>query len=166
MALMPSTLRRGRVALMVGCLSSIPVGNLAQAPPTALQHAIITPVDVKWKVLRPGAEIATVSGDPNTAGSPFVIRFRYHGKARIPPHWHPGDEHLTVLSGTFRIGMGERGDESATTMLGAGAYTFVPAKMPHYAWTEGDTTIQVHGIGPFVINYVNPADDPAKSGGK
>jgi len=163
---MPSVLRSGSLALLVGCLSSSYGGNPVQTPPTGSHHAIVAPADVRWKTLRPGAEIATVSGDPDKAGSPFVIRFRYHGKARIPPHWHPVDEHLTVLSGTFRIGMGEHGEESATTTLGAGAYTFVPAKMAHYAWADDDATIQVHGIGPFVINYVNPADDPARGGRK
>jgi hypothetical protein len=61
--------------------------------------------------------------------------------------------------------MGSKGDEAGTTVLTAGAYAFVEAKMAHYAWAEGDTTIQVHGVGPFAINYVNPADDP-KSGKK
>jgi quercetin dioxygenase-like cupin family protein len=162
---MASLLRSGGAALLLGCLSSTSAGNSVQAPPSGPHHAVVAPSDVRWKTLRPGAEIATVSGDPDTAGSPFVIRFRYNGKARIPPHWHPIDEHLTVLSGTFRIGMGERGDESAATALTAGAYAFVPAKMAHYAWAE-DATIQVHGIGPFVINYVNPADDPANGGRK
>jgi len=162
---MATMLRAGPLALLVGGLS-VSAGNFMQTPPNSPGHSIVAPSDVRWRTLRPGAEIATVSGDPDKAGSPFVIRFRYHGKARIPPHWHPVDEHLTVLSGTFRIGMGERGEESATTTLGAGAYTFVPAKMAHYAWADGDATIQVHGIGPFAINYVNPADDPAKGGRK
>jgi quercetin dioxygenase-like cupin family protein len=162
---MTSLLRSGGAALLVGCLSSTSAGNSVQGPPSDPQHAVVAPPDVRWKALRPGAEIATVSGDPDKAGSPFVIRFRYKGKARIPPHWHPVDEHLTVLSGTFRIGMGESGDESATTVLTAGAYAFVPAKMAHHAWAE-DAAIQVHGIGPFVINYVNPADDPANGGRK
>jgi len=113
--------------------------------------------------LRPGAEIAVISGDPAKTGSPFVIRFRYHGRARIPPHWHPVDENLTVLSGTFRIGMGDRGDEAAAKPLGVGAYALIPAKMPHFAWADDNTVIQAHGIGPFTINYVNPADDPAKA---
>ncbi len=103
-----------------------------------------------------------VSGDPNQAGAPFVMRFRYRGVARVPPHWHPTDEHITVLSGTFMVGMGERFDESSGTELPAGAYAFVRSKMPHYAWTKGDTVVQIHGIGPFTINYVNPADDPNK----
>ena len=135
-------------------------GGFAQAPQT---HTVVVPDGIQWKPLRPGAEIAVISGDPNTQGSPFVMRFRYRGKARIPPHWHPIDEHLTVLEGTFRLGMGERGDESATTALRAGAYALVAAKMAHYAWSDGDTTVQIHGLGPFAINYVNPADDPNKA---
>jgi quercetin dioxygenase-like cupin family protein len=154
------------VVLLLGCLSPLSAFTQSQAPPTSPHHTVVAPADVRWKTLRPGAEIAVVSGDPDKEGSPFVIRFRYHGKARIPPHWHPVDEHITVLSGTFQFGMGERGDESATTALRAGAYAFVPAKMAHYAWADDDTTLQVHGIGPFVINYVNPADDPAKGRGK
>jgi quercetin dioxygenase-like cupin family protein len=137
----------------------MPAGSVAQAPEVG--HHTVVPADaVPWRTLRPGAEIAIVSGDPDKEGSPFVLRFRYRGKARIPPHWHPTDEHLTILSGTFRLGTGKGGDEAATTPLGAGAYALVAAKMPHYAWTDGDTVLQVHGIGPFVINYVNPADDP------
>jgi quercetin dioxygenase-like cupin family protein len=157
---------RESAALLLLSLSSAEGGSPAQAPPAAARHAVVTADRIQWKLLRPGAEIAVVSGDPNKEGSSFVMRFRYSGKARIPPHWHPTDEHLTVLSGTFRIGMGERGDESATTPLGPGAYAHVPAKMAHYAWADDGTTVQVHGIGPFAINYVNPADDPAKAGKK
>jgi len=35
--------------------------------------------------------------------------------------------------------------------------------MNHYAWTDGETVVQVHGQGPFAITYVNPADDPSKN---
>jgi mannose-6-phosphate isomerase-like protein (cupin superfamily) len=119
-------------------------------------HAAVRPSDIAWKPLRPGAEIAVVSGDPDKAGSPFVMRMRYQGVVRVPPHWHPTDEHITVLSGTFMMGMGERFDESSATELTAGAYAQVPAKMAHYAWSKGDTVVQVHGIGPFAINYVTP----------
>jgi quercetin dioxygenase-like cupin family protein len=140
--------------------------SLAQAPQVGAHHTVLAADAIQWKPLRPGAEIAVVSGDPDKEGSPFVLRFRYQGKARIPPHWHPIDEHLTVLGGMFRLGMGTSGDERATTALAAGAYAFVAAKMAHYAWTDGETMIQVHGIGPFVINYVNPADDPNSAGKK
>src|SRR6185503_17459476 len=96
-------------------------------------------------------------------GTPFVIRFRYHGDVRVPPHWHPTDEHLTVLSGTFVLGMGDRFDESSARVLSAGSYAQIAARMPHYAASKGDTLVQVHGVGPFAINYVNPADAPAAS---
>jgi quercetin dioxygenase-like cupin family protein len=157
---MRSALRGIKAVLLVVPLASMSASSLAQAPQAAAHHAVVAADAIQWKSLRPGAEIAVVSGDPNKEGSPFVLRFRYRGKARIPPHWHPTDEHLTILSGTFRLGMGKSGDEAVTTALEAGAYAFVAAKMPHYAWTDGDTVIQAHGIGPFVINYVNPADDP------
>ena len=157
---MKSALPGRRTVLVFGFLASASASGLAQAPEPGAHHTVIATDAIKWKPLRPGAEIAVVSGDPDKEGSPFVLRLRYHGKARVPPHWHPIDEHLTVLSGTFRLGMGPGGDEGATTALAAGAYAFVAAKMVHYGWADGGTTIQVHGIGPFVINYVNPADDP------
>ena len=162
---MTSARRLAPATLLLFCLLS-PSGDAAAQAPQTGPHHVAAADEIKWKPLRPGAEIAVVSGDPDKEGSPFVLRFRYRGKARIPPHWHPVDEHLTILSGTFRIGMGERGDESGTTALAAGAYAFVPAKMAHYAWADGDTTVQVHGIGPFAINYVNPADDPKNAGKK
>lgn len=152
---------RGGVAAMCLLLASAAgVAHVRQTPP---EHRVVPAADVPWKPLRPGAEIAVISGDPATPGSPFVIRFRYHGKSRIPPHWHPVDENLTVLSGTFRIGMGDRGDEAATTALAVGDYALLPAKMVHYAWADAGTVVQAHGVGPFVINYVNPADDPARA---
>jgi quercetin dioxygenase-like cupin family protein len=150
----------GLVALLASVTS---VESRAQAVPSSGHHTIVSSGDIQWKPLRPGAEIAVISGDPDRAGVPFVMRFRYRGTARIPPHWHPTDEHITVLSGTFLIGMGERADEASTIELAAGAYAMVPAKMPHYAWAKGDTVVQIHGIGPFAINYVNPADDPSKT---
>jgi quercetin dioxygenase-like cupin family protein len=156
---MKSALRGPAAALLLGSLASVSGSGLAQAPQVGAHHVVAADA-IQWKPLRPGAEIAVVSGDPDKAGSPFVLRLRYHGKARIPPHWHPIDEHLTVLSGTFRLGMGTSGDERATTVLAAGAYAFVAAKMAHYGWADEETVIQVHGIGPFAINYVNPADDP------
>jgi quercetin dioxygenase-like cupin family protein len=134
-------------------------GNPGSTP----AHTFVQPDTLVWKPLRPGAETAVVAGDPAKAG-PFVMRFRYHGPARIPPHWHPGDEHITVLAGTFSLGMGEKADETKTTDLNAGGYALLPAKMPHYAFAKGEMTIlQVHGNGPFTINYVNPADDPNRA---
>ena len=144
------------VAIAAVVTSSASVHEHQQAAPSRQSHATVRPSDITWKPLRPGAEIAVVSGDPDTAGSPFVMRMRYQGVVQVPPHWHPTDEHITVLTGTFMMGMGERPDESAAIELTGGAYAHVPAKMAHYAWSKGDTVVQVHGIGPFAINYVTP----------
>jgi quercetin dioxygenase-like cupin family protein len=153
----------GIAAALLVILASSGAAFHAQTSGSDAAHAVVQPADVKWKPLRPGAEIAVVSGDPDKPGTPFVMRFRYKGVVRVPPHWHPTDEHITVLSGTFLIGMGEKADESTATELSAGAYAAIPAKMAHYAWSKGDTLVQIHGVGPFTINYVNPADDPSKT---
>jgi quercetin dioxygenase-like cupin family protein len=142
-------------------LALVIAGVLALQVP-APHHAIVKDDALVWKPLRPGVDQAIVSGDP-TKAQPFVMRLRYQDAARIPPHWHPNDEHITVLAGTFALGMGETSDERAATDLSTGGYAFMPARMRHFAWAKAPGTIvQVHGMGPFVINYVNPADDPLR----
>lgn len=79
---------------------------------------------------------------------------------KIPPHTHPTAEHITVISGALHLGGGDKFDEAVGQELVAGSYAVMPAGMKHYAWSPGETIIQVHGMGPFEINYVNPADDP------
>jgi len=154
------------MAAAAGVLAvSVAVAALAQSGSSGNMpaHVFVQSDALVGKPLRPGAETAVVAGDPAKAG-PFVMRFRYHGPARIPPHWHPGDEHITVLAGTFALGMGEKADETKTTDLTTGGYALLPAKMAHYAFAKGEMTmLQVHGIGPFTINYVNPEDDPNRA---
>jgi mannose-6-phosphate isomerase-like protein (cupin superfamily) len=160
----PARMNAASRMLVLVTVSGVVAGTSAagslQAP--AHGHVMVQPAEITWRPLRPGAEIAVVSGDPDTPGAPFVMRMRYTGVVRVPPHWHPTDEHITVLSGTFVVGMGERSEEKGARELIAGAYAWVPAKMSHYAWSKGDTVVQVHGLGPFAINYVNPSDDPGK----
>jgi quercetin dioxygenase-like cupin family protein len=89
------------------------------------------------------------------------LRFAAGGK--IPAHWHPVDENVTVISGTFMAGMGDSYDESKMMSLPAGTYVLMPKRMHHFAGTKEGALVQVHGVGPFKINYVNPADDPSKA---
>ena len=103
--------------------------------------------------------MAVISGDPSKDG-PFVIRGQLPPNYVIAPHWHPTDEHVTVLSGSVSMGMGDKVDKGEE--LAAGGYAALPARMPHYLTTKTGATVQVHGMGPFVINYVNPTDDPSK----
>lgn len=147
------------------CLFAVAALGQAQEPKMST-HIAITPADVKWgqppPSLSKGAEFAVVSGDPGKAG-PFVIRLKFPAGYKVAPHWHPTDEHVTVLTGTMALGMGEKFDEAAMKELPAGSYGMLPAEMRHFAIAKTAATIQVHGMGPFVLNYVNPADDPSKA---
>ena len=81
---------------------------------------------------------------------------------KIPAHNHPTSEYVTIVSGKFHIGMGDKLDEKKGVELRAGGFGEAPAQMNHYAWASEETVVQVHGQGPFAITYVNPADDPSK----
>lgn len=106
-----------------------------------------------------GAQIAVLEGDPSKEG-PFVFRVKVPDGYRIPPHTHPKTERVTVISGTFNIGMGEKVDEKATKAMPAGTYGYWEAGMKHFVWTKGETVVQFHGMGPWSIKYVNADDDP------
>jgi len=129
-------------------------------------HVIVTPDQIKWwpapASLPPGAQLAILDGDPSKAGLPYTIRAKFPDGYKVPPHWHPVDENVTVLKGIFGIGRGEKFDPSAGEELPVGSYSKMPKRMRHFAWVKGETIIQIHGVGPFVIHYVNPADDPRK----
>ena len=58
--------------------------------------------------------------------------------------------------------MGTTWDDKALGDFAPGSYANMAATMAHYAQAKGATVVQVHGVGPFVVNYVNPADDPSK----
>jgi quercetin dioxygenase-like cupin family protein len=111
--------------------------------------------------LPPGAKIAVLEGDPNKEG-PFVFRVKVPDGYRIPPHTHPKPERVTVISGTFHLGMGDMFDSTKGEVLPAGTYGSWPAGMKHYVWVKGETVVQFHGDGPWKIIYVNPEDDPRK----
>ena len=109
-----------------------------------------------------GVRMAILEGDPIQPG-PFTIRFRFPDGFRVGPHWHTQTEHATVISGVLHLGMGDRFDRSTTRALPAGTFGFWPAGTRHFAWTEGETILQLHGQGPWTVTYVDPADDPRKA---
>ena len=126
-------------------------------------HAILAPADLKWvdgpAALPPGAKLAVLEGDPSEEGL-FTMRISVPDGYRIQPHWHPAFEYVTVMSGTFNIGMGEKFDETKTHPVPVGGFTFMAPGMRHYAWAKGETIVQLHAMGPWQLYYVNPADDP------
>ena len=127
------------------------------------EFAIVRVSDLKWRdgpnSLPPGAKLAVLEGDPTKDG-PFVMRLRLPDGYRIPPHTHAKTERLTVISGTFNIGMGDKFDMEAGREMPAGSFGHWAAGMKHFVWAKGETVVQLHGIGPWSIQYVDPSDDP------
>jgi hypothetical protein len=121
-------------------------------------HKIVRFADLKWTPIIKGCDLAAVSGDPNAEGGTFVIRLRCADGSKIQPHWHPTDENVTVLKGTFLVGMGETFDETKLQTMNVGNFISMPKEMRHFATSKGETIVQVHGAGPFKVNWVNPAD--------
>jgi uncharacterized RmlC-like cupin family protein len=101
-----------------------------------------------------GTQMATLSGDPSKAGSLYVIRLNLPANTKFPAHLHSGAEYVTVVSGTFYVGLGNKFDASKLTALPAGSFGYVPAKLPHYAMTKGPVILQIEGIGPFTMTAV------------
>ena len=119
--------------------------------------------EIEWKDGLPslpiGAKIAVLEGDPSKEG-PFVFRVKVPDGYRIPPHTHPKTERVTVISGIFNIGMGDKFDAKATKPMPAGTFGFWGSGMKHFVWIKGETVVQFHGMGPWTIEYINPDDDP------
>lgn len=123
-------------------------------------HKIVHYGDLKWTPIMKGCDLAPVSGDPSAEGAPFVLRIRCADGAKIPAHWHPTDENVTVLKGTFLVGMGETFDESKLQTMNFGNFTTIPKEMRHFALCKGEVITQIHGAGPFKVNWVNPSEVP------
>jgi quercetin dioxygenase-like cupin family protein len=127
-------------------------------------HTLLTPDGLKWTepAVLPGAKLAVLQGDPSKEGL-FVYRFKFPANFKVPAHYHKAGENVTVLAGTFFIGLGEKFDQGSGKELPIGGFIAIPPKHPHFAWAgPQETIVQVHGIGPTDITFVNPADDPRK----
>ena len=141
-----------------------PAAEKAQKP-AAGKHVMFAPGDLKWgpapSGLPAGAELAVLDGDPGKAGL-FTIRIKAPDGYTVQPHWHPTDEHLTVLSGNMMMGTGSKWDDSAMHEATAGTYAKMPRRVNHYVKAKGETIFQLTAMGPFQITYVNSTDDPRK----
>ena len=150
----------GAPAAQAGAKPAPPAAAPAEGAPV---HTMVTPKELTWvdgpPGLPPGQKIAILAGDPGKPG-PFTIRAKVPANYTIPAHWHPGVEHVTVLSGTVFMRMGDKLDAAAAKALPAGSFAVMPPKNNHFFFTKKAAEIQVHGVGPFAITYVNPADDP------
>src|SRR6478736_2339756 len=143
--------------------SQAPTGTAAPATATPAEHIAMAPADIKWgdppPVFNKGAKFAVLVGDPGKAGY-YAVRMKMPAGYKIMPHWHPTDENVTVISGSFAIGMGDKMDMKAKAMP-AGSFFSMPAKMHHFAIAKKESIVEVSGLGPFTLTYINPADDPS-----
>jgi quercetin dioxygenase-like cupin family protein len=150
--------------VLIGVLAFLGVAANARADGPA--PTIVLPSDVKWgdapPNMPPGAKVAVMAGDPTKEGL-FTIRIKFPGGYKVPAHSHAVEEQITVLSGAFLVGVGDKLDPKQTKALPAGAFVAIPGKVNHYAMTKKDTVVELTAMGPFEMTYVNPADDPSKS---
>jgi quercetin dioxygenase-like cupin family protein len=154
-----------RTTLAVGAVSLSLVAAATAQMAAKPAHVIVGAAELKWgpapPVFEKEAQMAVVSGDPSKPG-PFVVRLKAPAGFKVMPHFHPTDENITVISGTFALGMGDKFDAAALKELAPGGFALMPAEMHHFAMAKTAVVVQVHGTGPFALTYVNPADDPSK----
>jgi hypothetical protein len=146
---------------VVLCVSFALLVALASAPQNAF-----APDQIKYgpppPFIAPGATLAVVEGNPMATSGDFTIRLKMPDGYKIAPHWHPKRENVTVISGNFKVGMGDKFDESKMMTFPAGSFAYLDPDMHHYAMASGEVVVQVHGMSPLQFNYVNPGDDPSK----
>jgi quercetin dioxygenase-like cupin family protein len=150
----------GLLSLSLGATTFVAASRALATEP---HHTVVPGDAVKWGPAPPslpaGAQAAVLLGNPAQAG-PFVLRLKFPAGFTVPPHRHSKDELLTVISGKFAVGAGEKIDRTATRLLPPASFVHLPAGMPHYASAVGEAVVQINGVGPFDIKYVDPADDP------
>ena len=155
-----------RTSAVIVCASALLLSALLlSAHPGAPQNAF-TPDQIKFgpvpPFIAPGAKLAVLEGDPTAQSGEYTVRLEMPAGYKIAPHWHPKRENVTVISGNFKVGMGDQFEESKMLVFPAGSFAYLDPDMHHYAMAVGPAVVQVHGASPLVFNYVNPADDPSK----
>ena len=155
--------------LLIAAFCYTTVAGVSSADTPRQEPELCYPAALQWQPgpasLPPGAQYAKLEGDPAKEG-PFTMRIKLPDGFRIPPHTHPAFERVTVISGIFNLGVGEKFNDAATQPMTAGTFGFWPPGMKHFAWAKGETVLQLHGTGPWRIEYVSPADDPRNASRK
>jgi quercetin dioxygenase-like cupin family protein len=153
------------LALFTGLLEVSQPGKVMAGSPAAEKNAF-TPDAVPYgpapPFLAPGAQLAVLEGNPMASSGGYTVRVKMPNGYRIAPHWHPKRENVTVISGTFKVGMGDRFDEGSMMSLPAGSFAYLDPDMHHFAMASGQVVVQIHGISPVQFNYVNAEDDPGR----
>ena len=136
------------------------------AHPGAHDKNAFTPDTIQWgpppPFIAPGAQVAVIEGNPAASTGDYTVRVKMPDGYRIAPHWHPLRENVTVISGTFKVGMGDTFDKDKMATFPAGSFAYLDPDMHHYAMASGEVIVQIHGVAPMQFNYIHPEDDPGK----
>ncbi len=147
-------MKRAIIAICLAFLAAISVLTISSAA-TSAGPTMVMPGSLTWAPLKgaPGVQTAAVWGDPTKPG-PFIIRLKFEDGAKVGLHWHPQDEHATVLSGTLMFAFTDKVDAAKLKPLGPGTFYYVPKGARHYGVAKGPTVVQISGMGPRVTNMV------------
>ncbi|HEX9221968.1 MAG TPA: cupin domain-containing protein [Candidatus Acidoferrales bacterium] len=154
------------LALIAGAQTKEPA---KKSPARAASPMIVESGSEKWGDIPAGVlvgtpsveiggtlRVAVLQGDPMKAGATYTLRLSCTDGAKVAPHWHPTRENVTVIKGAVAVGMGTKWDDAALKDVPLGGFFVAEAQMRHFAQCKGDTIMQVHGVGPFVVNFVGP----------
>ena len=136
------------------------------ADPESKEHkpVIVRPTELQWSdspALPAGFKVSILYGDMKKA-EPLGFRIKLPAGGILAPHTHPVHERVTVISGAFAMGEGEKFDKAALKELPVGSVAIFPKGCPMFGFAKEETVIQVNAEGPWGIIYINPADDPRK----
>jgi len=152
--------------LLLALAGSALAADPAKPDTKPMQHAVTHAADTAWGPAPPslpaGVQAAVLVGDPGKPGV-FTIRLKMPPGYRVPRHWHPTDEAVTLIEGDLTLSMGEAG-MAHDGVLAPGDFVNLPAQMHHEASSKGGAVVQVQAVGPFEINYIDPKEDPRNAG--
>jgi mannose-6-phosphate isomerase-like protein (cupin superfamily) len=161
-----SSLSASTLLLLAATLAALPAltASACEAHEThAGVHLAVAPADLQWQPgpgsLPAGAEFVVIEGNPAEAG-PLTLRLKFPADYQVPAHTHPAIEHITVLSGSLHVGMGDLLDKAASSEMGTGSFVVMPVGHSHYVWTHQEVVLQLHSMGPWGIDYIDPTNDP------
>lgn len=154
------------VLLAAMCVMTMTQSGVNSATVAAAAKNAFTPDAIPYGAappfVPPGAQLAVLEGNPAASSGDYTLRLKMPDGYRIAPHWHPMRENVTVISGAFKVGMGDRFDTGSMLTFPAGSFAYLDPDMHHYAMAQGEVVVQVHGTAPMQFNYVNPDDDPSR----
>ena len=157
------------ILMLLGGMWWMKQGGSSSAMAASAEKNAFTPDTIQYgpapSFMAPGAQLAVLEGNPMAPSGDYTVRLKMPDGYRIAPHWHPKRENVTVISGTFKVGMGDRFDEASMMSFPAGSFAYLDPDMHHYAMTSGEVVVQIHGTSPVQFNYVKPKEIATREAG-